>query len=138
LAQVIDTSVLVTMQRRNLRLSHLVAALPNPAEEIALPPFTVSELLVGIHRGPTGQNKQRMEAFLEALLDAIPVLPFGLREARAYGLLWTQLLSLDQVIGAIDALIGATALAQGYGVLTENVEHFQRIPGLVVAAPRWQ
>jgi tRNA(fMet)-specific endonuclease VapC len=138
LAQVIDTSVLVTMQRRNLRLSHLAAALPNPAEEIALPPFTVSELLAGIHRAPTGQNKQRMEAFLEALLDAIPVLPFGLREARAYGLLWAQLLSLGQVIGAIDALIGATALAQGYGVLTENVEHFQRIPGLVVAAPQWQ
>ncbi len=137
MARLIDTSVLVTMQRRGLRLSHLVAALPDPAEEIALPAFTVSELLVGIHRAPVGPNKQRMEAFLEALLEVIPVLPFGLREARAHGLLWAQLLSQGQVIGAIDALIAATALAQGYGVLTENTEHFRRIPGLAVAAPRW-
>lgn len=137
MAQLIDTSVLVTMQRRHLRLSHLLAALPDPSEEIALPPLTVSEMLVGIHRSPMGPNKQQMEAFLEAILEAVPVLPFGLREARAHGLLWAQLLSQGQVIGAIDALIGATALAAGYGVLTENLEHFRRIPGLAVAAPRW-
>lgn len=137
MAQLIDTSVLVTMQRRRLRLSHLAAALPDPSEDVALAPFTVSELLVGVHRAPVGPNKQRMEAFLEAILEAVPVLPFGLRETRAYGLLWAQLLAQGQLIGAIDALIGATALAHGYGVLTENLEHFRRIPGLAAAAPQW-
>ena len=31
-----------------------------------------------------------------------------------------------------DLLIGATALQLGFGVATENVRHFQAIPGLTV------
>jgi tRNA(fMet)-specific endonuclease VapC len=31
-----------------------------------------------------------------------------------------------------DLLIGATALSLGFSVLTENLRHFQKIPGLSV------
>ena len=41
------------------------------------------------------------------------------------------------MIGPHDAQIAATGLAYGYGVLTDNTKHFERVPGLVVMAPRW-
>ena len=37
------------------------------------------------------------------------------------------------VIPFTDLLIGATALALSYSVLTVNVRHFERIPGLLLA-----
>jgi predicted nucleic acid-binding protein len=36
------------------------------------------------------------------------------------------------IVPFADLLIGATALAIGYSVLTANLRHFQRIPGLTV------
>ena len=36
------------------------------------------------------------------------------------------------MIDVEDVLIGATALTQGLGVVTNNVDHFRRIPGLRV------
>ncbi len=36
------------------------------------------------------------------------------------------------IIPFADLLIGATALALGYSVLTVNARHFERIPGLTV------
>lgn len=137
MGQVIDTSVLVTMERRGLGLADLLVAFPVRGEEVVLSPFTVSEMLVGVQRTPLGPHRQRMEAFLEALLETIPLLPFGLREARSFGLLWAHLTTTGARIGILDALIAATALAQSYGVITDNLEHFQRVPGLSVAAPRW-
>jgi tRNA(fMet)-specific endonuclease VapC len=37
------------------------------------------------------------------------------------------------IIPFADLLIGATALEVGYTLLTVNIRHFQRIPGLSVA-----
>jgi len=39
--------------------------------------------------------------------------------------------------GPLDLMIGATALAHGYAVLTDNLRDFRRIPGLVVEKARW-
>lgn len=137
MGQVIDTSVFVTMERRELGLASLLAASPVPGEEVFLSSFTVSELLAGFHTAPLGSRRQQMEAFLEAILETIPILPFGLREARAYGLLWAQLLASGQKIKVFDALIAATALSNGHGIITEDLSRFQRVPGLAVVSPRW-
>jgi len=39
-------------------------------------------------------------------------------------------------IGVHDTQIAATALAYGYGVLTNNPRHFEGAPGLDVLLPR--
>ncbi len=41
------------------------------------------------------------------------------------------------MIALHDLIIAATALANGYGVLTENVRDFIRVPGLEVRQPTW-
>ena len=79
----------------------------------------------------------RREAFVEAVLQLAPTVPFDLRVARTHARLWSELAAAGQQVGAHDQLIAATALAHGYAVLTENLRDFQRVPGLAVRRPTW-
>lgn len=97
---------------------------------------TVSELVFGFHRAATAARPVRRENFLEALLEAIPVLPFDLRTARVYGRIWAEMAAMGQMIGPHDTQIAAAGLAHGYGVLTDNAKHFEQVPELVVTPPQ--
>ena len=62
---------------------------------------------------------------LAVLAEEIPVLPFDEPAARAYASIAFQRSSYDR-------LIAAHALALGLTVITDNVQHFADVPGLVV------
>lgn len=136
MAKVVDSSVLIGMERRGLGVEALPHLMPR-TENVALAAVTVSELLLGVHRADTVARRTRREAFLDALLEVFPVLPFDLPVAHEYGRLWAELASAGQMIGIHDAQIAATALACRYGVLTENTGEFERVAGLDVASPNW-
>ncbi|MCL4466577.1 MAG: type II toxin-antitoxin system VapC family toxin [Chloroflexi bacterium] len=135
MAQLIDSSVFIALERQRQPLSVLAQAAPD--EPVALASITASELLTGVHRADSPQRRLRREAFVEAILDVVPVVPFDLRVARTHAELWAHLASAGQLIGAHDVLIAATALAHGYIVLTQNLREFERVPGLVVRQPVW-
>lgn len=135
MAQLIDTSIFVELERRSLHLSALGSIIPG--ETLALAAITASELLTGIYRADSPERRQRREVFVEAILGAVPVLPFDLRVARMHAKIWADLTAAGQPIGANDLLIAATALAHGYGIFTANVRHFQRVSGLLVSHPDW-
>jgi predicted nucleic acid-binding protein len=135
MAQLIDASVIVRMERQGRTLQDLAALVPD--EPIALASITASELLVGVHRAATPERRLQRERFVEALLAHVPTLPFNLVVARIHARLWAQLAEAGQLIGPHDLLIAATAVAHGYAVLTENVREFGRIPGLVVRQAAW-
>jgi len=134
-AQLINSSVFIALERRGQRLHDLAAVVPD--EPLALASITASELLAGVHRADSPERRLRREAFVEAVLERVPVLPFELRTARVHARIWAQLVSGGQSIGAHDLLIAATALAHGYAVLTQNRREFERVPGLVVRQPNW-
>ena len=71
-----------------------------------------------MHRADTAERRLKREAFVEAILEAIPIVPFDLRVARAYARIWSHLASVGQPIGAHDLLIAATALSLDCAVLT--------------------
>lgn len=132
MAQLIDTSVFILLERRRVRLD----ALPiGDDESVALASITASELLMGVHRAETPERRIRREAFVERLLDTIPVLPFTLPVARLYARLSHDLQRQGLPIGAHDTMIAATALVHGYQLLTDNLRHFERIEGLRVQRP---
>lgn len=78
--------------------------------------------------------RARRGAFVEAVLDAIPVAPFGLAEARRHAELWAELVTQGTMIGAHDLLIAATAVARGEELATLNQREFQRVAGLRLTA----
>jgi tRNA(fMet)-specific endonuclease VapC len=133
---VLDTSVLVAAERRAIRFEALLESLGE--EPVALAAITASELLHGCHRAGDPGIRARRAAFVEALLGALPVLPFGLPEARRHAELWAELARTGSAIGPHDLLIAATALAQGHALVTVNQREFGRVPGLrLIATDRY-
>ncbi len=125
---ILDTSVLIAAERRTFRFEALLDSLGD--EPIAISVITASELLHGCHRAADPGTRARRSAFVEAILDAVPVLSFGLADARRHAELWAELLHRGAMIGPHDLLIGATALARGYGIVTLNQRDFGRVAGL--------
>ena len=71
------------------------------------------------------------EAFVENLLRALRLIPFDLTIARVHARLRARM-PRNRQIGAHDLMIGATAVALGYAVLTRDRRSFRRTPGLRV------
>ena len=132
---VIDSSVLISLERQGRRLADLMSTLDE--EPVALSVITASELVVGVHRADTVERRLRRQAFAETVFEEIPVLPIDLTVARVHARLWAQLSAAGQLIGAHDLLIAATAVAHGYGVLTWDLRDFGKVPGLEVRRPDW-
>lgn len=125
---ILDTSVLVAAESRTLSLGALLDSVAS--EPVGIAALAASELLHGCHRAADPGTRARRFAFVEALLDRIPVYEFGLGEARRHAELWAALAREGSLIGAHDMLIGATALARGCALATLNERDFRRVPGL--------
>ena len=135
MAQLIDTSVFITLERRRESVTSLDSGAID--EPVALAAITASELLAGVRRADTPQRRLRREAFVEGILELVPVLPMDLRVARVHAEIWSHLLSAGHAVGSHDMLIAATALAHGYSILTDNAREFERVSGLEVRRPAW-
>lgn len=127
---ILDTSVIVAGERGSVNVEAMLASLGD--EPVAIAAITASELLHGAHRGADSGIRARRAAFAEAVLDLVPVLPFGVPEARRHAQVWAELLGAGAVIGPHALLISATALARGYGVATMSEREFARVAGLRV------
>jgi len=125
---IFDTSVLIGGERGTLDLDSLLESLGS--ETIAIAAITASELLHGSHRARQASVRIRRLAFVDALLEVIPVAAFGLPEARRHAEIWAELTRTGKMIGAHDLLIAATAVARGDAVATLNQKDFKRVPGL--------
>jgi tRNA(fMet)-specific endonuclease VapC len=73
---------------------------------------------------------------VEAILEAIPILPFDLRVARIRAEVMVELATAGRPIGAHDLLIAVTALAWLRGADGERRD-FMSVPGLVVQPLSW-
>lgn len=84
---ILDTSILIAAERQTIRFESLLENLED--EPVAIAAITASELLHGCHKATDAGTRARRAAFVDALFDIIPVLPFGLPEARRNAALWT-------------------------------------------------
>jgi predicted nucleic acid-binding protein len=68
---------------------------------------------------------------MDEILDWFETLPFGASTARMFGLLYGSLRSQGKEIGVMDTLIASVALEHNEVVISRNIKHFSRVPGLV-------
>jgi predicted nucleic acid-binding protein len=128
--KLIDATILVAAERGLLDLD---AQLGNHRDEaFALSVITASELLHGVHRARDAERRVKRERFVEGLLQRLPVLPIDLPVARVHAILWADLAAKGVSVGERDLLIGATAIAHAYDIVTRDQRSFPRIPGLAV------
>lgn len=128
---VLDAAVLIAAERGALDMPGYLAALGDAP--VALAAISASELLHGVERARDAAVIQRRSEFVEGVLANVPVIPFGLAEARAHARIWAALATTGTLIGAHDLQIAATALVADSAVATLNVDEFRRVPGLNVA-----
>jgi tRNA(fMet)-specific endonuclease VapC len=99
-----------------------------PQDEIFTSAITLSELIYGAERKGTRDLHERIERIVERLV----VLPFDERAARIYGPLKADLQRKATPLDEPDLRIASTALANGLTLITGNVRHFDRVPGLTI------
>jgi len=126
---ILDTCVFIDAERNK----HSIDFNQWLGEELAyISAITASELLAGVFLAKSEARRLKRSAFVEAILARIPVLPFTEEVARMHAEIYALLHSKGSLIGAHDLIIAATALAQGYSLLTRNKAEFERIAGLNV------
>ncbi|MDB5686265.1 MAG: mvpA [Rhizorhabdus sp.] len=80
--------------------------------------------------GAAKRGSIRLSAQLDAILAALPVLPFATPAEQIYGEIRTRPELEGTPIGANDLLIAAHGLALNQIVVTDNERAFARVPGL--------
>ena len=91
---------------------------------------TVQELQVGVLRSAPehrARNEARFEAFLRGAVDLVP---FDAADAMAAAEVAVMLMRQGLGIGPYDTQIAGQALRRGWTVVTANLRHFGRVPGL--------
>jgi tRNA(fMet)-specific endonuclease VapC len=131
---ILDSSVIIDAERRGETVERLIERIVHSTgdQDAALSAVGLTEIVHGIYRASTPAIRSRRESFLEELLADLTVYPYTKETAMLAGKLDGEQQSKGVVVPFADLLIGATALALGFSVLTVNVRHFERIPGLAV------
>ncbi len=122
--------MLVTVERRKLDLDRLIA----DDDDAAIAAITAAELGVGVELA-TGRRNLHRRAFVEDLLEVLPVIEYDLDVARVHTTLLAAVRRTGRPRGAHDLIIAATALATGRTVVTADRTGFDDLPGVVVRAP---
>jgi predicted nucleic acid-binding protein len=132
---VIDTNVFINAENDRFDLDTLAQYADYGEAYIAA--VTVSELLTGVHMAKTTAIRVKRSAFVERMLNAVPVLDFTEEVARTYAELFAHFLKKRAKPNSTvhDLQIAATAITFGYAVLTSNVGDFKKIPGLITECP---
>jgi tRNA(fMet)-specific endonuclease VapC len=90
--------------------------------------------------GAAKKNSPRLSARIDAILEALGVLPFNVPADAVYGSIRAALERAGRPIGGNDLLIAAHALALECAVVTDNEAEFSRVEGLVCEnwlTPEW-
>ena len=124
---ILDTSVLISAERKKLAWDELMRSLER--ESFFIASITLSELWHGCHRATSAFLRNRLK-FVKQVESLIPVLEFGAEEALVHARIWADLEKIGQKIGDHDLIIAATALTHDYAVATLNESEFKRIPKL--------
>jgi tRNA(fMet)-specific endonuclease VapC len=103
--------------------------LATPPSEVGLPAVAAYEVWVGVLGS---QNAKRRQVEYERFLAVVAILPFDAVAGRRAADLRLTLERKGELIGPMDMLIAATALAHGATLVTRNVREFDRVPGLTV------
>lgn len=100
--------------------------------ELAVPQPVLAELRYGISRLPRSRRREQLEARLNVILLALARAPWTDEVSRRFGELKSTLERRGVRVDDFDVAIAAHALAGDATIVTDNVRHFARMPGLRV------
>ena len=138
MAYLFDTDAISEVLRRRPALSYARWLRTVPRGEQFTSAVVIGELFKGAFRSP---NTARHLAGIEKeILPALTVLPYDVPVARLFGHLKADLERRGHGLADADVQIAATAIQHDLELVSGNLRHFARVPGLrlsrVLAATR--
>lgn len=89
---------------------------------------SVGELYKGAFRSPA--RDRHLHNIEGRVLPAITVLPYDVATARVFGQIHASLEAAGTILDDADLQIAATAIHHDLDLVTGNLRHFARVPGL--------
>ena len=128
----LDTTFLVDLLRE--RQKGMGGPASRKLDELAEEPLAVSLHVACELRGGAelSSDPERERERVDALLRPTGVLLPDERFIAAYAGLLAELTRRGQLIPAMDLLIATAAVLDDAPIVTRNVQHFERVPGLTV------
>lgn len=124
---ILDTNFIIVAEREARR--GLTATIDHFFASRSLETFHITFTVAGeLACGQSATPKQDWER----LCRPYPILPWSSDISWQYGEIYRALAAKGRLIGTNDLWIAATALVHGMGVVTNNVDEFSRVPGLMV------
>ena len=120
----IDTDVVVDFLRRG------DGTLP-----LALQYFDCTLTAIVAYEWQAVSSPVRQQVALEQILRRVNVQALDMEASQRAASLWRSLAEGGRLIGAMDILSAAVRLDHDLPLLTRNVDHYRRVPGLRVITP---
>ena len=131
MAFLFDTDAISEVLRRRPLPAYLRWLETIPRVEQFTSAVVIGELYKGAYR--SAEVDRHVEQIGARVLPALTVLPYDTAVARMYGAIDAKLHRMRLPLADADLQIAATALHHGLELVTGNIRHFERIPGLSLA-----
>jgi predicted nucleic acid-binding protein len=122
----IDTDILSEFFRENKKVVYYAGKYLQEYPSISFSIITYYEILNGLLYKDAKSQLKKFHAFVEQNT----VLPLSMRAAVLAAEVYSDLRKKGKPIGHTDSLIAGIALANNVQLVTNNTEHFKRVPGL--------
>jgi tRNA(fMet)-specific endonuclease VapC len=124
----LDTDICSYIIRKRPR--HLIDQFKSLAlGDMGISVITVCEFESGV---PGSAHPEKLQSTIETFLAPFEIIDFQQSDARAFGRIDSYLRLKGIPIGDMDTLIASQALARELILVTNNVKHYSRVPGLTV------
>jgi tRNA(fMet)-specific endonuclease VapC len=124
----LDTDTIIYSLKNNSNVIKKMKEYRDSPKAISI--ITYGELMFGAEKS---QKKLENSARIRRVAEIFPVLNLSLGIMAVYGELKAGLSKQGTTVDEFDLLIAATAISNGYTVVTNNTKHFSRIPGVLIA-----
>jgi len=128
MAFLFDTDAISELLRPRPAKAYVKWLMRVPREEQFTSAVVIGELYKGAYRSQA--RERHLTNIEERVLPAVTVLPYDIGVAKVFGKIRAHLEEKGTVLPDADLQIAATALGHGLELVTGNVRHFKRIPGL--------
>ena len=124
-----DTDVVSASMRHDVPLQLVRRLAAIPSDDQVTTAITLGELVYGAARRGSAQPAGGIR---ELVASGMPILPFDRVAAETYGPLRAELEREGRRLNDADLQIASIALSRDLTLVTGNVRHFARVPGLRV------
>jgi tRNA(fMet)-specific endonuclease VapC len=127
---VLDTNAVSALMKGTAAVIERLAA--NAPADIAVPQPVLAEITFGIERLPRSKRRAALQSRFDLISTELPRAEWTDAVSQMFGRIKATLERRGMRIADFDAAIAAHALALEATLVTANVDHMIRVPGLLV------